>query len=122
MKSLLDVACSGSISLVIYYFNKLRELGQKYHNSSRGDKFYIWGSSYYYKTEAEMDNFIASEYGPDGTISYYFSEIGRVSKNENIEHLIFVTDGEVDTDDIDESDRRVEKYGLQYSYVSTYII
>ena len=69
-----------------------------------------------------MDKFIASEYWPDGTISYYFAEIGRVSKNENFEHLIFVTDGEVDTDDIDESDRRVEKYGLQYSYVSTYII
>ena len=69
-----------------------------------------------------MDNFIASEYRPNGTISYYFAEIGRVSKNENFEHLIFVTDGEVDTDDIDESDRRVEKYGLQYSYVSTYII
>ena len=121
MKTLLDVACSGTISLVIYYFNKLRELGQKYHNSSRGDKFYIWGNSYYYKTEAEMDKFIVSEYWPDGTISYYFAEIGRVSKNENLEHLIFVTDGEVDTDDIDESDRRVEKYGLQYSYVSTYI-
>ena len=55
---------------------------------------------------------------PDGTISYYFAEIGRVSKNENFEHLIFVTDGEVDTVGIDKNDRRVEKY----SYVSTYII
>lgn len=69
-----------------------------------------------------MDNFIANEYGPNGTISYYFAEIGRVSKNENFKHLIFVIDGEVDTDYIDESDRRVEKYGLQYNYVSTYII
>lgn len=41
MKTLLAVVCLGSISLVINYFNKLRELGQKYYNSSRGDKFYI---------------------------------------------------------------------------------
>ena len=122
MKTLFAVDCSGSISGVKNYFNKLRELRQKYYNSSRGDKFYTWGDSYYYKTEAEMDNFISSEYGPDGTTSYYIAEIGRVTKNENFEHLIIVTDGCVSTTDIDESDRRVEKYGLQYSYVSTYII
>ena len=58
----MAVVFSGTISLVKNYFKKLRELGQKYHNSSRGDKFYIWGNSYYYKTEAEMDKFIASEY------------------------------------------------------------
>ena len=33
-----------------------------------------------------------------------------------------MTDGGVGSGDIDESDRRVKKYGLQYSYVSTYII
>ena len=49
-----------------------------------------------------MDDFISSEYGPDGTTSYYIAEIGRETKNENIEHLIIVTDVEVDTYDIDE--------------------
>ena len=122
MKTLFAVDCSGSISCCHNYFNKLRELRQKYYNSSRGDKFYTWGSNYYYKTEAEMDSFIASEYGPDGTYSYYIAEIGRETKNENFEHLIIVTDGCVGTGDIDESDRRVHQYGLQYSYVSTYII
>ena len=122
MKTLFAVDCSGSISGNQNYFRKLRELRLKYYNSSRGDKFYTWGSDYYYKTEAEMDRFIADMHGPDGTTSYYIAEIGRATKNENFEHLIIVTDGEVDTDDIDESDRRVQQYGLQYSYVSTYII
>ena len=122
MKTLFAVDCSGSISGRETYFRKLHELRLKYYNSGRGDKFYTWGSGYYYKTEQEMDNFIASRYGPDGTYSYYIAEIGRVTKNENFEHLIIVTDGCVDSYDIDESDRRVQQYGLQYSYVSTYII
>ena len=122
MKTLFAVDCSSSISGCDNYFRKLRDLRLKYYKSSRGDKFYTWGSNYYYKNEQEMDSFIASKYGPDGTYSYYIAEIGRVTKNENFEHLIIVTDGEVSTSDIDESDRRVQEYGWQYSYVSTYII
>jgi hypothetical protein len=122
MKTLFAVDCSGSISGVDIYFRKLRELRNRYYNSSRGDKFYTWGSGYYYKTENEMDKFINDKYGPDGTSSYYIAEIGRETKNENFEHLIIVTDGEVGTYDIDESDRRVQQYGLQYSFVSTYVI
>jgi hypothetical protein len=122
MKTLFAVDCSGSISGNKTYFNKLRQLRNKYYNSSRGDKFYTWGSNYYYKNESEMDDFISKEYGPDGTYSYYIAEIERVTKNENFEHLIIVTDGEVDTDDIDKSDKLVQDYELQYSFVSTYII
>jgi hypothetical protein len=48
--------------------------------------------------------------------------LGEKQKNEKFEHLVIVTDGGVDSGDIDESDKRVKSYGLQYSYVSTYII
>lgn len=65
MKTLLAVDCSGSISGNKIYFNKLNELRKKYYKSSRGDKFYTWGNSYYNKTESEMDDFISNEYGPD---------------------------------------------------------
>ena len=122
MKTLFAVDCSGSISGKEIYFNKLKELRLKYYNSTRGDKFYTWGNDYYYKNEEEMDNFIQEKFGPDGTSSYYIAEIGRETKNENFEHLIIVTDGRVGTGDIDESDKRVKKYGLEYSFVSTYII
>lgn len=122
MKTLLAVDCSGSISGNKIYFNKLVELRKKYYKSSRGDKFYTWGNSYYNKTESEMDDFISNEYGPDGTYSYYIAEIGRVTKSEKFEHLIIVTNGCVDTGGIDRSDQKVQQYGLQYSYISTYII
>ena len=52
-----------------------------------------------------MDDFISIEYGPDGTTSYYIAEIWRETKNKNFEHLIIVTDGEVNTYDIDETVR-----------------
>ena len=71
---------------ILRYFSKLRELRNKYYNSARGDKFYTWGSGFYYKNESEMDAFISSMNGPDGTYSYYIAEIGRVTKNENFEH------------------------------------
>ena len=122
MKTLFAVDCSGSINGNIIYFKKLNELKLKYYNSSRGDKFYAWGSNYYYKTESEMDSFIAEKRGYDGTQSFYIAEIGRKTKFENFEHLIIVTDGCVSIEDIDESDRKVKNYGLQYSFVSTYII
>ena len=53
MKILFEVDCSDSIIGVEIYFRK----GLKYYNISRGDTFYIWESSYYYKTESEMNSF-----------------------------------------------------------------
>ena len=122
MKTLFTVDSSGLDGGCFNYFNKLASLRNQYYNSARGDKFYTWGSNFYYLTESEMDNFISNENGSDGTSSYYIAEIGRVTKGENFEHLIIVTDGKVGYNDIDESDKRVKNYGLQYSYVSTYII
>lgn len=121
MKTLFAVECSDSISGCEYYFRKIRELRIQYYHNSREDKFYTWGSGYY-KTESEMDSFINSKYGPDGTSSYYIAETGRETKNENFEHLKIVTDGCVGPGYIDESDRRVQQYGLQYRFVLTYII
>ena len=124
MKTLFAVDCSGSVygSIKETYFSKLKELRTKYYKSSRGDKFYIWGSDYKYRNESEMERFLSGEYTGGGTSSYLIAEIGRETKNEKFEHLVIVTDGGVGSGDIDKSDKSVKIYGLQYSYVSTYII
>ena len=123
MKTLFAVDCSSSISGMKIYFKKLRELIQKYYCSSRGDKFYIWGNGYYYKTEKEMNRFIKEEVGHSGERhSYYIAEIGRETKNENFEHLIIVTNGRVGFEDVNESDQKVSQYRLEYRFVSSYII
>ena len=122
MKTLFAVDCSSSISGKQIYFNKLRELRLKYYNSVRGDKFYTWSNNYYYKNENEMDKFIQNKNGSELAYIYYIAEIGKETKNENFEHLIIVTDGQVSEGSINESDKRVRIYGLQYRFVSTYII
>jgi len=97
MKTLFEVDCSGSIygSVKNIYFSKLKVLKNQYFNSSRGDKFYVWGSQYMYRNQSEMERFLSGEHIGGGTDNYLIAEIGRETKNENIEHLIIVTDGGV---------------------------
>ena len=122
MKTLFAIDFSKSMNEFKFYFEKIREIKQKYYNSSRGDKFYIWGSGYFYLNE-KIDRFINEEVGKfDERHSYYIAEIGKETKNENFEHLIIVTNGKVSCDEIDESNKRFHEYGLSYKYVKSYII
>ena len=68
-----------------------------------------------------MDNFIQKK-GCDGIDSYLIAKIGKETKNQNFELLIIVTDGHVSTCSIEKSDKKVQQYGLQYRFLSTYII
>ena len=123
MKTLITIDFSKSLSGDKIYFQKLREIKQKYYNNSRGDKFYIWGSGYYYKTEKKMDRLIDEEIGQfNERHSKYIAEIGRETKSENFEHLIIVANGCVDTEDIDESYRKVKEYRIVYKYVTFYVM
>ena len=124
MKTLFAVDCSGSIygSVKGIYFSTLNSLVSKYYNSSRGDKFYVWGSDYKIMNQSKMESFLSGAKLGGGTDSYLIAEIGRETKSDNFEHLVIVTDGGVGSGDIDESDNRVKQYGLQYNFVSTYII
>ena len=125
MKTLFAVDCSGSISNwsgKTAYFNKLRVLRKEYYKSERGDKFYTWGDKYHHLTEEQTDEFISKEDGDESTDSRLIAEIGNENKNENFQHLIIVTDGQVSEEDIDECDKLVKEYDLHYSFVSTYII
>jgi hypothetical protein len=124
MKTIFAVDCSGSIygRVKSIYFSKLNSLYSKYYKSERGDKFYIWGSDYRYLQGSQLNSFLSGTHFGGGTDSYLIAEIGRETINDKFEHLVIVTDGGVGSYDIDESEERVKKYGLQYSYVSSYII
>ena len=123
MKTLFAIDCTISLNGNNLYFSKLRDIKNKYYNISRGDKFYIWGDGYFCKNESEIEAFILVKCGFfKERHGYYIAEIGKETKSENFEHLIIITDGSVDSHDIDESDRRVHEYGLHFKYVSYYII
>ena len=60
----------------------------------------------------------------DGTASELITDIIDKTRNKGIEHLIIITDGSVNTDNIDKSDYKMnslKKY-INYKFVSTYII
>ena len=126
MKTLFVVDCSdnayGQIKNI--YFSNLRMLINKYYQSFRGDKFYIFGKDYKCLNEIEMEKFISGEYiGVNTNVnSYLIAEIGRETKDEKFEHLIIVTASSVNSQNIDMSDQKVNQYGIKYSFVSNYMI
>ena len=126
MKTLFVVDCSDNVygQIKNIYFSNLRMLINKYYQSFRGDKFYIFGKDYKCLNEIEMGKFISGEYiGVNANInSYLIAEIGRETKDEKFEHLIIVTASSVNRENIDMSDQRVNQYGIKYSFVSNYMI
>ena len=122
MKTLFVVDDSGSVFEQEVYFNKIMQLFCTNFFSERGDKFYIWNEE---KKELDFDeiaSFINEMDGEKGTCSSLIAEIANIEKDNNFEHLIIVTDGDVQNDEIDKSDLKFKEYGLNFSFVSTFII
>mgnify|MGYP002622861730 CR=1 FL=1 len=125
MKTLFVVDNSGSVFKQETYFNKVLHLFLTNFNAERGDAFYIW-NEYYEKLEIdEIETFINEMDGIKGTKSSVIAEIANLEQNEynnNFEHLIIVTDGDVSNEEVDLSDQKVKEYNLHFSFVSTFII
>ena len=57
-----------------------------------------------------------------GTASKLIADISNKEIYSNIEHLIIITDGSVNSGSIDESDSKMQNNGIHFKFVSTYII
>jgi len=110
---------SGSISRNTIYFNEIARIVKKYYKS--GDKFYLWGSRYTEQSKSQIDQWIKNMRGPEGTYSINIAKLAHACPSHR-EHLIIVTDGEVDEDDIRESDKLMQQYNIQFKFVSVYIV
>ncbi len=122
MKTLFVIDDSGSVFNQEVYFNKVMHLFCTNFFSERGDKFYIWNEEYKELDFDEVESFINDMDGVKGTSSSLIAEIANKEKNNNFEHLIIVTDGDVKNDEIDKSDLKFKEYNLHFSFVSTFII
>ena len=119
MKVLFAFDNSGSISNNKIYFKEVDRIVKKYYKD--GDKFYLWGKTYSEKSKVEIEKWIKEEKGQRGT---YPSNIAECClKNPNYrEHLIIVTDGQVEEREIEKSDELMKKYQIKFKYVSVYVV
>ena len=122
MPTIIAIDCSGSISSIKdYYFPTVDEIVEKYKDGPT--RYYIWGSSFENKSYSGIKTWISERKGGGGTYNrnIYKSIIESGSSYWN-GHLIIITDGEVDIEDIDECDNLMKDSKCQFKYVTTYVI
>ena len=122
MKTLFVVISSASISNKLLYFNKIMELLKNFFHEDRGDAFYIWSNNYKKLEIKEIESFINKMEGNGNTYSSLIAEIANSENNNNFEHLIIISDGEVGKNEIDKSDQKFKEYNIKFSYISTFLI
>ena len=122
MKTLFVVDDSGSVFNQELYFNKVLHLFSTNFQGERGDAFYIWNEEYEKLEIDDIEGFINEMDGIKGTKSSLIAEIANIERDNKFEHLIIITDGDVDNKEIDLSDQKVKEYNLHFSFVSTFII
>ena len=122
MKTLFVIDDSGSVFNQEIYFNKVNQIFCTNFFHERGDKIYIWNEGKEELRFNDIKTFIKEMDGVKGTSSSLIAEIANIEKNNNFEHLVIVTDGDVTNDEIDKSDLKFKEYNLHFSFVSTFII
>ena len=122
MKTLFVVDDSGSVFAQEIYFNKVFQLLNTNFYPERGDAFYIWNEDYQKKNLNELKDFFEEMDGQKGTNSSLIADIAEQEKDNNFEHLIIITDGDVKSEEIDKSDKKFKEYNLHFSFVSCFII
>ena len=121
MKILFTVDKSGSTNFELYH-NEVINLINENYNEKRGDIIYIWGSEYQKLNKEEFINYVENDYDLDGTYPKLISDIINLERNNKCKHLMIITDGNVGTEDILETDKKMEKIKYYFDFVSVYII
>ena len=122
LKTLIVFDSSGSVEGKSIYFKKLEKIMEKFFKLERGDKIYKWSTSRKCITFEETKNIINKKIGSGGTHSHLIAEISNEERNNKFQHLVIVTDGNVENDEIVKGDNLMNQYNIKYSYVTTYII
>ena len=119
-KTLFAIDTSWSINTIAsLYFGEVKDIIAKYYKE--GDKFFLWNRYHAEKTKKEIDNWINSRTGDGSTDSTNIVEIAKKCP-EHREHLVIVTDGNVDKVIINRSDELMKQNNIKFKYVSIFII
>ena len=121
MKTIFCIDASGSVGGQNIYHNVTRNTFNKFYKN--GDIIYIWGSTYKKQNLSEFRSWNNTKSaGLGGTASELIADIISLERNNGIEHLIIITDGSVNSDSIDKSDKKMKANNIHLKFVSTYII
>lgn len=120
MKTLFCIEASGSVRNSSLYHKVTREI---FNNFSNGDLIYLWGSSIEKMNESQFKSWNDNQRGHiSGTASELIADIVNNERAAKIQHLVIITDGSINSNSIDESDKKMKNNKIHFEFVSTYII
>ena len=122
MRTLFCIDDSGSTLFDSFYFDEIKDIIKKYYKENRGDIFYFWNEK---KTKASYEEVllkIEKRLGDGGTKPYLIAEIIDEEKQNEFKHLIIITDGNVDANDIQLADNIMKNINYKFDFVTVYIL
>lgn len=124
LKTILAIDNSGSTQNKDNYHNYIKnKILPNYFKKDREDAIYLWESGFKKVTYEEMMNIIKNKKGNGGTSSSKIAQILSNESNNNYKHLVIVTDGEVSSSEISNSDNIMKNNkNIKLEFVSTFII
>lgn len=120
MKTLFAIDFSGSVSGCSLYHSELKNIINEYYKE--GDAIYLWNSSIIQSDYNDIMSYINLMKGDQGTSFDLIANIANQAGINYREHLIIVTDGCVNTYPIALEDQKMQKYGISFKYVTTFVI
>lgn len=120
LRHLFAIDYSGSVGGVSLYHNEVRSIFNQYYRN--GDSIMIWGSQARMIDYSRMVQIYTNREGNEGTYPYVIAQKLVSDRSIPREHLILVTDGQVDSGSIQQSDSILRSGNVQFKYVTTYVI
>lgn len=118
LNALWAIDSSGSVRSSDFYHSELSKIITEYYK--KGDDIYIWDSEYKHLTYEQLLDFNNKKEGHGGTESSLIAEVAKISTVKD--HLIIVTDGDVNSGAIDRSDEIMKANKIEFKFVTTFII
>ena len=121
MKTIFCIDASGSVIGTspgeIAYHNVTGKILNNFYKN--GDIIYLWGSSYKPQSLSEFQtwnnaNGCVSGGNLSGTASELIGDIIYKERNKGIEHWVIFTDGSVNSNSVDNSDKKMKNYNILY--------
>ena len=122
MKTLFCIDDSGSTNGSKFYYSEVKNIISNYYMKNKGDLFYLWNNA---KKKISYDEFelkIKNRKGGGKTFPHLTADIIDIEKVNNFKHLVIITDGEVEQNEIEIADKKMEKIDYKFDYVTVYIL